>query len=542
MTTDHGQLLAIVPARSGSKGVPGKNMRMVGGRPLIAHTVSALKRSGVVDQLLVSSDDDRVLHWAETRGYETHRRPESLAGDEATISQVAAHIADELDWQDDVGVFQPTSPLRSSDSIARAVARFRESSVDSLASCVREDHLFWLDEDGDLSHAKPLFEARVNRQYAQSSVLRETGSIQLVRALALRQGRQVVTDNHMLLEIDGAESLDIDTHQDLELARRLLEQGTVVFRLRANATVGSGHLFHCLQLAEELSDQRLRFLLSDCDPFVAQELDRRGYKYLEESVLSENLAELAATDRRVIVNDVLDTSEQDVLLERTAGYAVVNIEDLGPGARFADWVVNALYPAPATTAEHFSWGAAFATLREEFHDLPPKEIRTTPERVLITFGGTDPAGLALRCSHLLADWLPQEVRVIVGPGAEADGFPERAVVLKRVQSMAEEMLEADVILTSAGRTVYEAAAVGTPVVVLAQNAREATHAHLSYDHGVIALGIGPLVDDVHITSVIDRLLGDAQLRGELSQRLRGSVDNGGAARIAHRIRAILKGL
>jgi spore coat polysaccharide biosynthesis predicted glycosyltransferase SpsG len=132
--------------------------------------------------------------------------------------------------------------------------------------------------------------------------------------------------------------------------------------------------------------------------------------------------------------------------------------------------------------------------------------------------------------------------VIVGPGAVASGFPERVVVLQQVQSMAAEMLEADVILTSAGRTVYEAAAAGTPVVVLAQNAREATHAHLSYDHGVVALGIGPLVDDDHIVCVVDRLLCDAHLRAELSQHLRRSVDTAGAARIAHRIRAILKGL
>lgn len=542
MTTDHRQLLAIVPARAGSKGIHGKNMRMVGGRPLIAHTVSALELACVADRLLVSSDDDRALHWAAAHGYETHRRSEALAGDEATISEVAAHIADELDWQGDVGVFQPTSPLRSPDSIIQAVRRFHESPVDSLASCVRERHLFWLDEDGDLSHAKPLFAARVNRQYARSPVLRETGSIQLVRAEALRRGRQIVTGSHMLLEIDGDESLDIDTHQDLELARRRLEQGTVVFRLRANARVGSGHLFHCLQLAEELADQRLRFLLCDCDPFVALELDRRGYRHIDESVLSEDLAKLAGSERRVVVNDVLDTSEQEVLVERTAGYSVVNIEDLGPGARFADWVVNALYPAPASAPEHFSWGSAFATLREEFHDLPLKQIRDTPERVLITFGGTDPARLAARCSRLLVDRLPQELRVIVGPGAVASGFPERVVVLQQVQSMAAEMLEADVILTSAGRTVYEAAAAGTPVVVLAQNAREATHAHLSYDHGVVALGIGPLVDDDHIVCVVDRLLCDAHLRAELSQHLRRSVDTAGAARIAHRIRAILKGL
>ena len=97
--------------------------------------------------------------------------------------------------------------------------------------------------------------------------------------------------------------------------------------------------------------------------------------------------------------------------------------------------------------------------------------------------------------------------------------------------MAREMLEADLAVTSAGRSVYEAATTGTPVVVLAANAREATHAHLGYDSGVVFLGIGSLVDDAHIVATVKRLLADAALRRELSDRLRASVDDRGAARI-----------
>ncbi len=95
--------------------------------------------------------------------------------------------------------------------------------------------------------------------------------------------------------------------------------------------------------------------------------------------------------------------------------------------------------------------------------------------------------------------------------------------------MAREMLEADLAVTSAGRSVYEAATSGTPVVVLAANAREATHAHLGYEAGVVFLGIGSLVDDAHIVATIKRLLADAALRRELSDRLRASVDDRGAA-------------
>jgi spore coat polysaccharide biosynthesis predicted glycosyltransferase SpsG len=354
----------------------------------------------------------------------------------------------------------------------------------------------------------------------------------------------MVTERHLLFETDPDESLDIDTTDDLVEARRRLEQGTVVFRVRATQRLGSGHVHHCLQLADELADQRLRFLLKDCDPFVAEMLDAHGYAWREETDL---VADLEALDHggghgRVVVNDVLDTDERDVLLERQAGWTVVNIEDLGPGARLADWVVNALYPLNHGAGPHVVTGPRYATLRAEFRNVPEKTVRARPERVLVTFGGTDPGQLAPRCARLLADAVDAELRVVVGPGAAEMSFPPGVQVLRHVRSMAAEMLAADLVLTSAGRTVYEAAATGTPVAVLAQGARDATHSHLDFNSGVVFLGIGPLTDDRHIVEVVRRLLGDHELRTELSERLRTSIDGLGAARIAARIRSMLQGL
>ena len=251
---------------------------------------------------------------------------------------------------------------------------------------------------------------------------------------------------------------------------------------------------------------------------------------------------LAGPGENLIVNDVLDTSERDVLQQRAAGWKVVNVEDLGPGARLADWVVNALYPVDDPAHTNVVTGPRYATLRSEFTNLPPKVIRRNPERVLISFGGTDPGQLGVRCARLLVSVLDADIRVIVGPGASDVDFPEGVEMAHKVRSMAAEMLDADLILTSAGRTVYEAAAVGTPVAVLAQGARDATHSHLDYDSGVVFLGIGPLTDDRHIVEVVRRLLGDPDLRGELSERLRASIDGLGAARIAERLRAMLKGI
>jgi spore coat polysaccharide biosynthesis predicted glycosyltransferase SpsG len=108
--------------------------------------------------------------------------------------------------------------------------------------------------------------------------------------------------------------------------------------------------------------------------------------------------------------------------------------------------------------------------------------------------------------------------------------------------MAKLMMTADLLITSAGRTVYEAAATGTPVLVLAQNAREATHRHLSYGSGVVFLGIGALTPPESVASVAASLLANVDLRVELSNRLRSGLDDRGVYRIARRLRMMMEEL
>lgn len=530
-------VLGIVPARGGSKGVPGKNMRLLAGRPMLGYTLEAAQQSGVVDRLIVSSDDPRIRRWAALHGHETMDRGGALAGDEATIAAVAADVADRLDWSGTVAVFQPTSPLRSAESIASAYKTFVESGCDSLSSVIRSPHLHWYSADGAIESAAPLYAERVNRQYARHGVYLENGAIQFVSAAVLRSDRTMVSARHRLHELPPDEAVDIDTFDDFDAVRRRLERGVVVFRVKANATVGSGHLFHCLQLAEELADHEVRFLLVDCDPFVTEILDQRGLDHRPQTDLGADLAATAAA--RVVVNDVLDTSEAEVLVQRAAGWKVVNIEDLGPGARYADWVVNALYP-PAELDTAVATGARYAPLRTEFAGLPAPVVRETPERVLVTFGGTDPSQLGPRVARVLAGSVGASVRVVEGPGTAPSSYPAGVDVVRDVESMAAEMVEADVVVTSAGRTVFEAAATGTPVVAIAQNARETTHSHLGAETGVLFLGLGAMVSDEQIRDTVTGLLQSVELRAELSERLRAAIDCRGAERIGDGIRDLLR--
>ena len=182
-------VLALVPARGGSRGIIGKNLARIGDVPLISKTLSTLAMVPEVERIVVSTDDAAIASVARLHGAELHHRTTELSGDSITLSELALAVVDELDFHGVLGVFQPTSPLRTVASVTEALERFAEAGADSLATVVRETSLFWWDAEGDPMRAKPLHEVRVNRQYAHHGVLRETGSIQLVTTGSLRAER-----------------------------------------------------------------------------------------------------------------------------------------------------------------------------------------------------------------------------------------------------------------------------------------------------------------------------------------------------------------
>jgi CMP-N,N'-diacetyllegionaminic acid synthase len=123
------KIIAIIPARGGSKGLPGKNIKRLAGKPLIAWTIEQAKKSGWIDKLIVDTDDEKIAEIARKYGAEVpFLRPKELAQDKSSIYDVIFHA---LDWFkkigldfDSVALLEPTSPLRKDDDIDNAVRLF----------------------------------------------------------------------------------------------------------------------------------------------------------------------------------------------------------------------------------------------------------------------------------------------------------------------------------------------------------------------------------------------------------------------------------
>jgi CMP-N,N'-diacetyllegionaminic acid synthase len=217
-------VMALIPARGGSKGIPRKNLAPVAGRPLLRWTVDAAHQATSVTRVVVSTDDDEIAAEAESAGAEVLRRPAELAADEVSMAEVVGHAVEELGPVDVLVLLQPTSPLRTAEHVDGAVALLRESGADAVVSIVEVPHNFepgsLMRLDGD--RLERIGDSIPRRQDKPTLFARNGPAV-----LALR-GDRIGTDLYggdlRGYVMDRESSLDIDTDDDLRLAAFLLER------------------------------------------------------------------------------------------------------------------------------------------------------------------------------------------------------------------------------------------------------------------------------------------------------------------------------
>jgi CMP-N-acetylneuraminic acid synthetase len=224
-------VLGIIPARGGSKGVPGKNVRHLAGRPLVEYAARAARESGVIDRLILSTDSPEIAELARAAGIEVpFMRPSSLAQDDTPMLPVLMHALEELarqQWTPEIVVLlQPTSPLRRPHHIRDAVTLLRQTNADSVVSVVEvprhlsPDYLMRI-EDGVLRPFLPDGVRVARRQDARPAYSRD-GTVYAFRRTTPGRFGSIYGEDCRPLLLDAADSLSIDSPSDWEAAERIL--------------------------------------------------------------------------------------------------------------------------------------------------------------------------------------------------------------------------------------------------------------------------------------------------------------------------------
>jgi len=232
------QVLVLVPARGGSKGIPRKNMQLLAGKPLVAHAVEVGLAVARVTRVLCSTDDEEIADAARTAGAEVpFLRPTELAQDRSEDWPVFVHALEWLErqegWRPDIVVnLRPTSPLRQPRHVDDAIQLLLETGADSVkAICLarQHPHKMWLRDDNGCIEPYLKTPFRLQRgpdvpRAELDDVYWQNGVVDVTRREVILEQRRVIGARVAGLVTELAESIDIDTPLDLALAEMLLQK------------------------------------------------------------------------------------------------------------------------------------------------------------------------------------------------------------------------------------------------------------------------------------------------------------------------------
>lgn len=527
-------ILAIIPARGGSKGIPRKNVLLLSGQPLISYAIQNAKSSRFQMDVAVSTDDQEITNVSNQFGAEVIRRNKKLASDEVTLDPVIFDAVQQMEDKtgktyDYVITLQPTSPLLSADTLDSAIQKMlNDETIDTLISAVNDPHLSWTTKEvKGVVTVLPNYEARLNRQYLPKNFV-ETGAFVITKRHFVKPDTRF-GKNISVYEVPASESTDIDTKQDWWVAEKQLSKKNILIRVEGYSEIGLGHVYRGLSLAYSLMDHNVTFVTSSKSDLAIKKLEDSFIKYeviQEEHQLEEIIAKY---DVDIVINDILNTSISYMEYLSQFSVRVVNFEDVGPGSALADAVINDLY-APQNTDSKYYWGSKYYLLRDEFLISKPSEFNEEVNNVFVIFGGVDPSNLTqkvLAAFEQINTNEDVEFTVVVGPGyAEFEKIKDIAEnsalnisVFKDVNNMAEMMKRSDIAISSQGRTMLELASMNVPTILMAQNERELTHEFGYLSNGFINLGLGEAIDSSSIALSLEWLMNTPQIRRQMHNQM-----------------------
>ncbi len=231
------KVLAVIPARGGSKSIPGKNIKLLNGKPLIAYAIEAGLACKGIDRLIVSSDDQDILAIARQYGAETpFVRPSELAQDKTPDRPVFQHalnfLAKEDNYHPDLVLnLRPTTPFRSTEDIENVIQKWMDSNADSVRTVTKVEgvhHPYWMFNLDKQGWASPAVPGKTIEEYYQRQLLppmyRLNGVVDGMLAEVVLHHKYYYGDKMALVEVPEERAHDIDTKEDFSFAEYLITQ------------------------------------------------------------------------------------------------------------------------------------------------------------------------------------------------------------------------------------------------------------------------------------------------------------------------------
>ncbi|MEV0994191.1 N-acetylneuraminate synthase family protein [Nonomuraea sp. NPDC050202] len=329
------RVLAVVPARGGSAGVPLKNLALVGGVPLVTRAVRACLRAELVDQVVVSTDHDGIAETAREAGAIVVERPAELSGATASSESAVLHALDALGEDPEIVVLvQATSAFIDPDDLSAAVRKVLDGEADSVVSGLPTHEFLWTATGAGVNHDPAVRQRRQDR----APEFRENGAFYVMRTAGLREHGHRFFGEIAVQPVPTQHAIEIDNPEDLELVRALAPFIDQPEPIDVDAVITDFDGVHTDDRAYVDSDGREMVLVSRSDGMGVSLLKRSGVKVLimsteQNPVVAARARKLGVpvlqglADKRTVLRDWLRIEGLD---PARVAYVGNDVNDLGP--------------------------------------------------------------------------------------------------------------------------------------------------------------------------------------------------------------------
>ena len=532
------KILAVIPARAGSKGIPNKNIRIIGGHPLIYYSIKNALSSSYITDVIISTDSEHVRIIGKQMGVKVKWRDKSLCADTVTLDAVIADAIPKNEQWDYIVTMQPTSPTLRVETLDMAIKYAIDKGLDTLISAINAPHLSWREKDGK---KVPNYTERLNRQYLPACYL-ETGAFVISKSSVVTPKTRI-GQNVDIYEVPQDEAQDVDDFEDLRSVAATIDREKVAIYVNGNNKRGIGHIYRALEMADEFyTKPDIYYDINQTDPEV---FGATTHTLIPINGIHDLFNTCEEEQYTIFINDILTTSLDYMIGLRSVlpKAKLINFEDDGEGILKADLVFNALYrdgDLPQVKA-----GEKYYISGKTFMFYKPIQIKENVKRVFISFGGADPQNYSDRILKIVSgeEYRGYQFAVVLGRAKynidtlmEYNKY-ENIKVFYDVDNMPEIMSSCDIGITSRGRTGYELAILGIPSISMAQNHREEKHGFVCNENGFSYIGLNP--EDEVIKATLDMYLKMSQKGRQHYQEMLLSHDlRGGRKRVMNLIRGL----
>ena len=503
--------LIVIPAIKKNAAIPDQLIKKLNGITLIQRAIdTALELANSVDQVLIITDSDEIGLIAQRNGITFKKDKALFLNSENIVTEVINRTKDFP--QENVLLYRANTPLIESTDLQSAYLKFLELNDSMLVSVKKEDRRIFSINNGRLLKTKI------------DNFCEEIGAFYIFNKGVVTKGNF----KQVPFFVSSRKSIEIRNYQNWWICEKMLQRKRIVFHVFGSFEIGTGHIFHSLSLAHEITDHEIILVCNEKYELAVKKIASIDYKVIASKDEEKTILDL---NPDMVINDVLNTEKDFILKLKENGAIVVNFEDLGSGSSHADVVFNELHETPQKEGAHYFWGHRYLTLRDEFDNAKPNSFANRVEEVLIMFGGTDQNNLTLKTLKVILDTCQMKkimISIVCGAGyvyldkltdfISKCGY-DKIELHQAIFHLSEIMERSQIAISSNGRSVYELAEMNIPSVIISHHKRELTHDFAKQETGFVNIGVFNENTSVDIRDAFTKLIDNKNYRLQLYQNM-----------------------